>query len=38
VFIALNESFANWQALWFCAVLVAVAVTLLRLRDAPGSE
>jgi exo-beta-1,3-glucanase (GH17 family) len=38
VFIALNESFANWQALWFCAALVAVAVILLRLRDAPGSE
>jgi glucan 1,3-beta-glucosidase len=38
VFIVFNESFANWQALWFCAVLVGIAVILLRLRDAPGSE
>jgi glucan 1,3-beta-glucosidase len=36
IYIALNESFANWQALWFCACLVALAVTLLRVRAAPG--
>jgi exo-beta-1,3-glucanase (GH17 family) len=36
VYIAFNESFANWQAIWFCAVLLALGVTLLRLRDAPG--
>jgi glucan 1,3-beta-glucosidase len=36
VYIALNEGFANWQALWFCAALLALALTLLRLRAAPG--
>jgi glucan 1,3-beta-glucosidase len=35
-YIALNESFANWQALWLAAVLVGVAITLLQVRDAPG--
>ena len=33
VYIVLNESFENWQALWFAAMLVALAVTLIRLRD-----
>ncbi len=33
VYIALNETFANWQALWLAAVLVALAGTLFRLRD-----
>jgi hypothetical protein len=37
IYIALNESFANWQALWFSAALLAFAVTLLQARDAPGS-
>jgi glucan 1,3-beta-glucosidase len=36
VYIVPNESFANWQALWFAAPLVVLAFTLLRLRDAPG--
>jgi glucan 1,3-beta-glucosidase len=36
-YIALNETLANWQSLWFCAGLIAVAVTLLRTPDAPGS-
>jgi glucan 1,3-beta-glucosidase len=36
VYIVLNETFANWQALWFCAGLVVLAVTLARVRDAPG--
>jgi len=35
-YVVLNESLANWQALWFCAGLVVLAVTLLRVRDAPG--
>lgn len=35
-YIALNETFANWQALWLCAGFVLLAVTLLRVRDAPG--
>jgi len=33
LYIILNESFANWQALWFGAVLVVLAVTLDQLRD-----
>jgi glucan 1,3-beta-glucosidase len=34
VYIVLNEGSANWQALWFGAVLMLLAVTLGRLRDA----
>jgi exo-beta-1,3-glucanase (GH17 family) len=37
VTIVLNEGFANWQALWFAAVLVVLAVTLARLRDAQST-
>jgi glucan 1,3-beta-glucosidase len=37
VYVALNEGFANWQALWLAAVFVGLAVSLLRVRDAPGS-
>jgi exo-beta-1,3-glucanase (GH17 family) len=33
VYIAFNETFANWQAVWFCAVLVAFAATLARSRE-----
>jgi glucan 1,3-beta-glucosidase len=36
VYIALNEGFANWQALWLAAALAVFALTLLRLRAAPG--
>jgi exo-beta-1,3-glucanase (GH17 family) len=36
VYIALNESFANWQAVWFCAGLLALAFILARARDAPN--
>lgn len=36
VYIALNESFANWQADWLCAGLVALAFILALARDAPG--
>ena len=36
LYIALNETLANWQALWFCAALAALAITLLRIRAAPG--
>jgi exo-beta-1,3-glucanase (GH17 family) len=36
VYIVFNETIANWQALWFCAGLVALAVTLGRVRAAPG--
>jgi exo-beta-1,3-glucanase (GH17 family) len=34
VYIVLNEGFANWQAVWFGAVLTVLAVTIDRLRDA----
>jgi exo-beta-1,3-glucanase (GH17 family) len=34
-YIVLNESFANWQALWFGAGLGALALTLLQARGAP---
>jgi exo-beta-1,3-glucanase (GH17 family) len=37
IYIALNETLANWQALWFAAVLLGLAVSLLQARDAPGS-
>ncbi len=35
-FIVWNETLANWQALWFAATLVALVVSLLRVRAAPG--
>jgi glucan 1,3-beta-glucosidase len=34
IYIAFNETFANWQALWLCAALVALAITLARVRAA----
>jgi len=36
VYIVGNESFANWQAVWFAAALLALAFTLLQAQDAPG--
>ena len=36
VYIALNETFANWQAIWLCAGLIGLAVNLSRARNAPG--
>jgi glucan 1,3-beta-glucosidase len=33
-YIVINESLANWQALWVSAVLAALAFTLARVRDA----
>ncbi|MBV9558365.1 MAG: beta-(1-6) glucans synthase [Pseudolabrys sp.] len=36
VYIAINETFANWQSLWLCATLLALAFTLVRARDAQG--
>jgi exo-beta-1,3-glucanase (GH17 family) len=36
LYIALNETFANWQALWFCGCLLSLAITLLRVRAEPG--
>jgi len=37
VYILFNESFANWQAAWFCAGAGVLALSLARGRDAPGS-
>jgi glucan 1,3-beta-glucosidase len=34
VFIAFNEGFANWQAVWSALALLGLAVTLWRSRDA----
>jgi glucan 1,3-beta-glucosidase len=36
VYIAFNESVANWQALLMCAGLAMLALTLARARVAPG--
>jgi glucan 1,3-beta-glucosidase len=36
VYVVLNEGLANWQAYWFCAGLLLLALTLLQARDAPG--
>jgi exo-beta-1,3-glucanase (GH17 family) len=36
IYIVANESFANWQAVWFAAALLALAFTLLQVQDAPG--
>ncbi len=33
-YIVLNESFANWQSLWLCSALAALAFSLARVRDA----
>jgi glucan 1,3-beta-glucosidase len=33
IYIALNETIENWQALWLCAVLIALAFSLSRARD-----
>jgi glucan 1,3-beta-glucosidase len=40
VYIAINESFANWQSLWFCALIAALGLILLRPQPAaaPGSQ
>ena len=37
-YIAVNETFANWQSVWFCAALIGLAFILQRARLAPGSE
>ncbi|HLN09044.1 MAG TPA: beta-1,6-glucan synthase, partial [Xanthobacteraceae bacterium] len=34
IYIALNEGFENWQAMWFCAGCAMIAITLSRSRDA----
>lgn len=36
VYIVPNETFANWQSLWLCTAFTGLALTLARVRDAPG--
>ena len=36
-YVVFNEGFANWQAVWFCAGLIGLAVILALARDAPSS-
>jgi len=36
VYIAFTEGIANWQAVWFCSLLLVLAVILLRVRAAPS--
>jgi hypothetical protein len=36
IYIAFDEGFANWQAIWLCAVLAGLTLALLRPRDARG--
>ena len=38
VYIAFNETFANWQAVSFCAALLGLAFILAQARAAPSSE
>jgi glucan 1,3-beta-glucosidase len=35
IYVAINETIANWQALWLCGGFVGLAVILSRVRDAP---
>src|SRR5262249_4195205 len=36
IYIVCNESFANWQAVWFSGALLALAFTLLQAQDGPS--
>ena len=36
IYIVPNEGLANWQSLWLCAAFAALALTLFRVRGAPG--
>ena len=38
VYIMFNETFANWQSVWFCAGLFVLAVILALSRDGPNSK
>lgn len=35
-YILFNEGLANWQSLWTCAALIALAISLARVRAVPG--
>jgi glucan 1,3-beta-glucosidase len=36
LYIVFNESWLNWQSVWFCAGLLALAVILWSARDVRG--
>jgi exo-beta-1,3-glucanase (GH17 family) len=36
IYVLFNESFANWQSVWFCTGLIGLAFILMRARDAPS--
>src|SRR5262245_2936909 len=38
IYILFNETSANWQAVWFAAGLIGLAVILVPARDAPNSR
>ncbi len=38
IYIAFNETFANWQSLWFCALIVILAISLRLRRSAPAGQ
>lgn len=38
IFVCINEGLANWHSVWLCAALLGVAITLARVRAAPGSD
>jgi exo-beta-1,3-glucanase (GH17 family) len=37
-YVAINETFANWQSLWLCTTFLAIALTLFRVRDVRSSK
>jgi glucan 1,3-beta-glucosidase len=37
VYTLFDETFANWQSVWFCAGLAGLAFILAMARDAPSS-
>jgi glucan 1,3-beta-glucosidase len=38
IYIVFNESFANWQSLWFCGLLTVLALSLLLRRSMPAAQ
>ncbi len=38
VYILFNESVANWQSVWLCALLAALALSLVRFRWRPAAQ
>ncbi|MFM9848678.1 MAG: beta-(1-6) glucans synthase [Hyphomicrobiaceae bacterium] len=38
IFVCVNEGLANWQSVWLCAALLALAIILARVRAAPDRD